>query len=208
MDDGGKGMTDKQDEELIKEYFNDVQLDEIVKTYVQPAKDEEDRKLKMMILSLVCDIRNSRGDHEKSLEEIESLRSQLGEWQSVAASEHEVAVQAVEKLQQEKLSRAIAEAERDEALAQAEANAVFERKRVEEFKVEFERRKQAEQERDEWLDKNTILIRRNNRLDEANTDMREVLEGYAIVGLDGAKNVLSRYPKEGDTTCETDTAKI
>src|SRR5690606_27895708 len=43
-------------------YLTESQLDEIVKEFVKPAVSEDDRRLKMTVLSLVSDLRNCRAE--------------------------------------------------------------------------------------------------------------------------------------------------
>lgn len=60
-------------------YLNDSKLDEIVKEYVTPPSSEEERKVKMMVLSLVSDLRNSRADNEHLQGEADRYRKALEE---------------------------------------------------------------------------------------------------------------------------------
>lgn len=89
-----------------------------------------------------------------------------------------------------------------------------------------EQRDQAEQERDKYQKSYHEHAAEVARLSEANTAMREALQWYAAQSNydptgpyelrtyadddcgKRARTVLSRYQKEGDTACETDTAKI
>ncbi|WP_217597155.1 hypothetical protein [Cohnella sp. GbtcB17] len=54
-------------------YYTEEQLDEIVAEFVKEPADEEDRRRKIIVLKLVCDLRNYRG---RAVDEIERLGSQ------------------------------------------------------------------------------------------------------------------------------------
>jgi acyl-homoserine lactone acylase PvdQ len=71
---------DKQNDdenEITIEFVSESQLNEIVREFVTAPVDENDRRLKMMVLSLVSDLRNVRGDHHSAQEEITKLNSWL-----------------------------------------------------------------------------------------------------------------------------------
>lgn len=71
-----------EDDVLIS--LDNAKLDEIVKKYVTPAIDDENRNHKMMILSLVSDLRNSRSELQQTREELEQMRDNANAWEKKA----------------------------------------------------------------------------------------------------------------------------
>jgi hypothetical protein len=62
--------------EETTEYVSEEQLGEIVKKYVQKPIDESDREMKMMVLSLVSDLRNCRAERDQLKGEVERMAQQ------------------------------------------------------------------------------------------------------------------------------------
>ena len=180
-------------------YLTESQLDEIVKEFVKPAVSEDDRRLKMTVLSLVSDLRNCRAElaeeraaHNAHVTEL----CQLEEENRKLREELKRITELYEHAERDVSRRAM---ERDEARqAFVKATTIFADEMQRHQKAENELRRDFDEELEQFRKERDKLIEglrwyadeENQKLDESTRHWENVYSPYEMDGGQRAREIL------------------